>query len=283
MTKSFCTRCGAKVEENATFCTACGAPIATAQLEQVAGPVVSSPDRQANAAQQPLQAAPSMQQASRPAHSAQKKFKLPIAVIIASCIVIVAALVLIVMFVVLPALNGSGSSSSTPVATSRSAGGSAGDDAATSASGHTPPVFSTVTVSTQLPGDSDTSDYGASNLTDGLSDTAWNEGAPGDGAGEWIRFSASAPQRVSAVRIMGGFPKLYKDGSDVYPKNPRPKEITVSYNGGAQTFTMQDLRGEFQTLTLAKPADTTEITITIDSVYPGTKYSDCCIAEVEFQ
>ena len=46
---------------------------------------------------------------------------------------------------------------------------------------------------------------------------------------------------------------------------------------------MQDLRGQFQTFTLAKPVETTQITITIDSVYKGTKYDECCIAEVKIQ
>lgn len=138
-------------------------------------------------------------------------------------------------------------------------------------------------MSSELPGDADTAYYGPNNLVDGNSETAWNEGASGAGVGEWAKFSASSLQHVTSVSIMGGFPKYYKDGSDVYQKNPRPKEITVSYEGGSQSFTMQDLRGEFQTFTFTKPVDTKWITITIDSVYTGRKYEDCCIAEVKFQ
>ncbi len=205
----------------------------------------------------------------------RKNSKPPIGIIIGACAAAVVILVLVVIFLVMPMLGGNAST------TKASTG--AGSTASSSATGATPPVFSSVTVSSELPGDSDTAYYGANNLVDGNYETAWNEGASGTGVGEWAKFSASTPQHVTSVSIMGGFPKYYKDGSDVYLKNPRPKEITISYEGGSQKFTMEDYRAQFQTFTLTKPVDTTWVTITIDSIYPGRRYEDCCIAEVKFQ
>lgn len=290
MAKTVCPQCGAKIGESAAFCIFCGAKIETAQEPPQAGtrPVSSV----FPSGEMPRQAADRLQ--SRPVYSAQsnplgmspsqsqqpqqKAAKAPISLIVGICAVVVVVLVVLALFFIIPMLDGPSTASKASVSAELSS-----RSAATSATGATPPAFSSVTVSSQLPGDADTADYGASNLTDGKSDTAWNEGAAGEGVGEWVRFSASSLQRVTSVSIMGGFPKLYKDGSDVYQKNPRPKEITVSYEGGSQKFTMEDLRGQFQTFTFAKPIDTTWVTITIDSVYPGSKYEDCCIAEVEFQ
>lgn len=305
MAKRHCPQCGAKIGETAAFCIFCGAQL---EPEQVAGPSGTGPigaapagrwsaasqqtPHQAIPQQAPRQTAPPqaqhqttppppvyatqrMPQSQSVYQPQQKRSKAPLGIIIGACVVIIVILAVVVAFFVLPMLDSKPSASKASV--------SAASSASTSVTGATPPIFPNVTVSSQLPGDADTADYGASNLTDDKRETAWNEGAPGAGEGEWVKFSANTPQRVTSVSIMGGFPKLYKDGSDVYQKNPRPREITISYDGGSQKFTMQDSRGEFQTFTLSKPVDTTWVTITIDSVYPGSKYDDCCIAEVKFQ
>lgn len=152
----------------------------------------------------------------------------------------------------------------------------------TTPQGSTPPTFDQAFASSSLPGDDTTSYYGPYNAIDGDYETAWNEGAEGPGIGQSISIQADSPQYVTSVSIMGGFPKiLAASGNDVYYQNCRPKEITVSYEGGQETFTMSDLRGEFQTFVLSRPASTRYLTITIDSVYPGSTYEDCCIAEIE--
>ncbi|MGN0035550.1 MAG: NADase-type glycan-binding domain-containing protein, partial [Coriobacteriales bacterium] len=119
--------------------------------------------------------------------------------------------------------------------------------------------------------------YGARNLTDGDTTTAWNEGASGDGIGETVTLSADTPQTVSGIRIMAGFDASQR----TYNRNNRPRGITISYDGGQKQVELQDTYNEFQDIPLDAPASTTQITIRIDSVYKGNQYSDCCISEIE--
>lgn len=293
MANRFCTACGAPLEEGAERCNNCGTAVKAADMQpqqaaqsgswadfkQVAGQPSSEPhlQPQPSAAQsQPMTAQPLSQAtmgqtfsaSAQPVQTPGPNKKLIIGIGAGAI-----AIILVILFVTL------GSSGTKGGDVAMTAAPPANSSAAVSG----PPVFTSVQVSSQLPGDDDTADYGAVNLTDGIVETAWNEGASGDGTGERITLSASTPQHVTSVSIMGGFPKYYKDGSDVYFKNNRPHSITISYDSGFQSFDMQDLRGQFQTFTLAQPVDTKQLIITIDSVYKGTKYDECCIAEVKVQ
>lgn len=250
MSELFCTNCGSKLEPGSAFCENCGTSVEDVQT--------------VNATQQPR--------------------KWPIFVVIA--IVVVAVIVAVVIFT--QGENSSGEGESKAPAQEQVDNSSTTDTpsekslrTATPSAIASPPVFAWIETSSDLAPDNTTSDYSGRNATDGILETAWNEGAPGDGTGEWIEFIAPSSQRVTSVSIAGGYPKLYKDGSDVYYKNNRPRQITISYDGGSQTFMMQDLRGQLQTFTFAQPIETTFICITIDSVYKGSNYDDCCIAEVK--
>ena len=145
--------------------------------------------------------------------------------------------------------------------------------------GNSPPSFSSVSASSSLPGDATTSYYGPNNVTDNNLSTAWNEGASGNGPGEYLTFTASSPQKISGVGIVGGYPK----SDEVYFNNARPKEITLTFDDGTSiNYTLKDSNGEYQEFKLDSPVSSTKVTITIKSVYPGSKYDDCCIAEVAF-
>ena len=143
----------------------------------------------------------------------------------------------------------------------------------------TPPVFTDLFESSELPGDSVTSYYGKNNTIDDNPSTAWNEGADGDGSGEWLEFSASSPQLVSSIDIVGGYPK----SDEVYYNNNRPRDITITFSDGTSvSTTLSDTMGAWQTITLSQPVATTSVRITIDSVYTGSMYNDCSFAEIKF-
>ncbi len=140
--------------------------------------------------------------------------------------------------------------------------------------------FDTYVASSYLPGDEITPDYGPGNAFDKRPDTAWNEGSPGNGTGEWIEFYAYQSQLVRAIEIMCGYPK----GEDIYERNCRPKDITISFDSGENVhYTLADKKGQYQRIVLPKPRETRNIRITINSVYQGTQYNDCCIAEIEVE
>lgn len=255
MSELFCTNCGSQLEPGSIFCENCGAPVEDAQMAQGA-------------------------------QTSQQQRKWPIFVVFA--IVVVAVIVAVVIFTQDENPVGE-DESNTPVQEQTEDSSTSSTNTPAEEPSHTatpsaitmPPEFTMVETSTVLAPDKTTSDYSGRNAMDGALDTAWNEGSPSDGTGEWIEFIAYTPQHVSSVSIAGGYPKLYKDGSDVYYKNNRPRQVTISYDGGSQAFMMQDLRGQFQTLTLSQPIDTTFVRITIDSVYRGANFNDCCIAEVK--
>lgn len=252
MNELFCTNCGSRLEPGSVFCENCGT-----QVEDV--------------------------QTAQGAQASQQQRKWPIFVVIA--VVLVAVIIAIVIFTQGENPNkeeeNNAQTQEQVENSSTSASSEESTHTATPSAIATPPEFTMVKTSSILAPDNTTSNYGGINAMDGMLDTAWNEGSPGDGTGEWIEFYNPTPQHVTSVSIAGGYPKLYKDGSDVYYKNNRPRQITITYNGGSQTYMMQDLRGQFQTFTLPQPVDTTSICIIIDSVYQGANYNDCCIAEVK--
>ena len=267
---TICAKCGSQLEPGSDFCENCGTSIKGDHFVQKA------PASQLIQNVQPSQSV----QGSQSSHKQGKGL-----VFVAVAIVAVAIIVAVVIFTqgedptekeenkAQTQEQVENSSSRTPSEES--------PHTATPSTIATPPEFTMVETSSVLAPDNTTSDYSGRNAMDGALETAWNEGSPGDGTDEWIEFYNPTPQHVTAVSIAGGYPKLYKDGSDVYYKNNRPRQITITYDGGSQTYTMQDLRGQFQTFTLPQPVDTTSVCIIINSVYRGANYNDCCIAEVK--
>lgn len=267
---TICAKCGSQLEPGSDFCENCGTSIKGDHFVQEA------PASQLIQNVQPSQSV----QGSQNSHKQGKGL-----VFVAVAIVAVAIIVAVVIFTqgedptekeenkAQTQEQVENSSSRTPSEES--------PHTATPSTIATPPEFTMVETSSVLAPDNTTSDYSGRNAMDGALETAWNEGSPGDGTDEWIEFYNPTPQHVTAVSIAGGYPKLYKDGSDVYYKNNRPRQITITYDGGSQTYTMQDLRGQFQTFTLPQPVDTTSVCIIINSVYRGANYNDCCIAEVK--
>jgi hypothetical protein len=142
----------------------------------------------------------------------------------------------------------------------------------------TPSFTAEPEASSVLPPDQYTSYYGPRNATDGNVRTAWNEGADGNGVGEWMSLEADSDQVVRGVRIVGGYPKR----EDVYYNNNRPKNVTIELSDGyTQHVTLQDAMGEWQEFEFDKLHKTNYIKVTIDSVYNSVKWNDAAIAEVE--
>ena len=123
--------------------------------------------------------------------------------------------------------------------------------------------------------------YHPSYTIDGDPKTAWNEGAPGDGAGEWLRFHVTHQEGVSHVRlrILDGF--QYDDA--IYKANPRAKtvEIKLLPDGKphravlADQTAWQDIAFSTETPVLDR------IELKVVDVYPGARFEDLAISEVE--
>lgn len=118
---------------------------------------------------------------------------------------------------------------------------------------------------------------------DGDPQTAWNEGAPSSGAGEWLKLSIGEDASLYnisqlRIRLLNG----YQKSEELYEKNSRIKTLQVTINGSQkETFTLPDDQ-EWQELLFPLPKITLEsIELKVLDVYEGKKYQDLCISEVE--
>ena len=133
-----------------------------------------------------------------------------------------------------------------------------------------------LSVSSQLTGKSGTV-YGAAFLNDGDTSTPWEEGVEGDGIGEQITYEPEAGTKLQVIRIYPG-----NGSSDkAFQENNRPKTITLEIDGKKQILNFDDA-GHFYTFSSKKPVTAKQVKLIIDSVYPGSKWQDTCISEVEF-
>ncbi len=121
--------------------------------------------------------------------------------------------------------------------------------------------------------------HSASRIMDGDKNTAWVEGADGQGYGQSVRFEFNNVYLVNGIKIRAG----YQKNDDIYYKNSRPKEICAEYSDGtSEVFKLEDIGQNEQVLTFSRPVETNMVNLTIESVYPGEKYEDTCISEVIF-
>ena len=111
-------------------------------------------------------------------------------------------------------------------------------------------------------------------------DTAWVEGVEGNGIGESITLQLNSNYTISGFKIKAGYFK----SDDLYNKNSRPKKLLVTYSdmygGGEIEVTLKDTK-KVQTVTFDTPVEAYDISLIIESVYPGNKYEDTAITYVE--
>jgi hypothetical protein len=128
-------------------------------------------------------------------------------------------------------------------------------------------------------GDAAYPEFDARGAIDGGITYSWAEGAAGDGVGEWIRIPLGGERRVRELRIVTG---NQRDPA-TFRQYGRPKELTLEFSDGAggtgSTIRLRDVPWlqRFPVKTTASSAK-----LTIQSAYPGSRYEDTAISEVEF-
>ena len=122
--------------------------------------------------------------------------------------------------------------------------------------------------------------YKVQNIIDNDLGTAWVEGKPNDGIGEWVEFHFDPVRNINSIGIINGYAK----NNAIYKSNNRVKKIQISFNDGTSlTAELKDNLMGAQKITLPKSKKTEKVRITILDVYKGAKYSDTCISEVKFE
>ena len=141
--------------------------------------------------------------------------------------------------------------------------------------------------------------YKSDNLCDGKIETAWVEGAKGDGIGEWVKVSidaysslsefTSTPFSLDEIAIMSGYGKSEKTWVEnnrvkkllVVAYSPRLSEnewviyrLNLQDENKMQVFEIPNDKIGYSFTTMKKV-----VWLKIEEVYKGTKYEDTCISE----
>ncbi len=111
--------------------------------------------------------------------------------------------------------------------------------------------------------------------------TAWVEGAEGSGSGEWIRVYVTPVAETSQVRLR--LRNGYHKSKPLHRKNAKAKQLRVILvpSQATTTIVLKD-NMKWQEIRLEQPSGKlTAIELHVDSVYPGTKYADLCLSDLE--
>ena len=108
-------------------------------------------------------------------------------------------------------------------------------------------------------------------------DTAWAEGVTGPGLGQWItaQFREPGGYEVHRLGILPGYAK-----GDLFGMNNRIKCATLHFSDGSFRKIEIEDRQAMQFFEI-DPIRTTFVKLVIDAVYPGSRYDDTCISEIE--
>jgi hypothetical protein len=141
-------------------------------------------------------------------------------------------------------------------------------------------LLATPSASSVLPSDR-WGTYHAWSVIDGRLDSPWTEGVAGPGIDEWVMLTFPGKIEVWAIGLDAG----YDRDADLFRANNRIKRALLVFSNGEQVeVTLSDKQG-MQTTVLARAPgpsiETTYVKIVIKEVYPGTRYDDTCLGEIE--
>lgn len=108
---------------------------------------------------------------------------------------------------------------------------------------------------------------------------SWVEGAPDDGIGEWLRIELDKENRDPQMVINNGL-----GNQKHWARNNRIKELELRSDvAGSKPFTIE-LKDSFDEQKMVFPEGWSfrTLTLTIKSVYRGSKYRDTCLALLQF-
>jgi hypothetical protein len=122
--------------------------------------------------------------------------------------------------------------------------------------------------------------YPLSMAFDGRADTAWCVKAPP----ATLDISLREDRSIEGISVRGGLQK----NNVLYLANARPKNVTVTYFDdagevlGKKSTTAEDVFGKTYSLSLPESAvPPSRVRFEIESSYPGTKFTDLCVSELE--
>ena len=139
------------------------------------------------------------------------------------------------------------------------------------------PTVTEIKASSSIPDEGDKYHYGPDQAFDGNPITAWNEGADGDGIGEYVELVFDSEISIGSIEIMGGyFDRRY------FKKNNRVKKLKVILDGPAGSDMTLSIEDDMtpQKFMMGGPVSFSRIRFEIAEVYKGSSWDDTCIAEI---
>lgn len=109
--------------------------------------------------------------------------------------------------------------------------------------------------------------------------TAWNEGVPGSGAGEWIEAAFDGPRRIDAIRLATGWNVTSRHGHDLFVLNAHLRRIRFVFDGGV-TREADVEEGQREITVDVRGVTSSRVRIIAAEVWDGTQYQDLCISDV---
>ena len=114
--------------------------------------------------------------------------------------------------------------------------------------------------------------------------TAWVEGVDGQGEGEVLSWDVSALSSARAVRLR--IRNGYQKSEGLFAANSVPREVQVTVWRGAevvveQQVTLKKAMGWQEVVLPTGGRGLDHIELKVLSVYPGSKYKDTCISDIE--
>lgn len=122
--------------------------------------------------------------------------------------------------------------------------------------------------------------YG-NNLVDGEPTTAWQTTS---GQGKRIKLSLAAPTNMKSIRFQNGHHWLnHPEYGNLWSKNSRIKKASLFINGVfRKTVEFAPDYKEWEEFDL-EADNVSTIEIQIDSIYPGWKWNDLAVSEIEIR
>jgi hypothetical protein len=140
--------------------------------------------------------------------------------------------------------------------------------------------FATASASSVLPSDR-WGTYHAWSAIDSRLDSPWTEGVDGPGIGEWVMLTFPGKIEVWAIGLDVG----YDRDADIFYANNRIKRALLIFSNGEEVeVTFDDKQGMQMTVLARAPGpsiETTYVKVVIQEVYPGTRYDDTCLGEIQ--
>lgn len=112
-------------------------------------------------------------------------------------------------------------------------------------------------------------------MIDGRADTSWQEGADGDGIGEWVMFQLDREHSVKYLTFMMGNWK----SDQLFYANNRPESVLLKLDDQEFYLTFPDGMREY-TVELSEECQASSIFVQVMSVYRGASWDDCCITDM---